>query len=67
MRKESDMSSSFAGIWDYETKIIIVGFGGTGGCAAIEAHNAGAEVIILEKQPADTHYIKYEDVRRRIP
>jgi 3-oxosteroid 1-dehydrogenase len=36
--------------------VIVVGFGGAGGCAAIAAHDAGAEVILLEKQPADRHY-----------
>ncbi len=34
--------------WDRETDIAIVGFGGAGGCAAIEAADAGAEVIIFE-------------------
>src|SRR5262245_56712322 len=36
--------------------VVIIGFGSAGGCAAIEAHDAGAEVIVLEKQPEDTHY-----------
>lgn len=44
------------GKWDYEADVIIIGFGGAGGCAAIEAHNAGASVILLEKQPEATHY-----------
>ena len=34
--------------WDRETDVAIVGFGGAGGCAAIEAADAGAEVIIFE-------------------
>ncbi|MFK7976089.1 MAG: FAD-dependent oxidoreductase [Halioglobus sp.] len=34
--------------WDKETDIAIVGFGGAGGCAAIEAAEAGAEAIIFE-------------------
>lgn len=34
--------------WDIETDIAIVGFGGAGACAAIEAADAGAEVIIFE-------------------
>ena len=34
--------------WDRETDIAIVGFGGAGGCAAIEAADAGSEVIIFE-------------------
>ncbi|OUN00013.1 MAG: fumarate reductase [Paenibacillaceae bacterium ZCTH02-B3] len=40
----------------YEADVVVVGFGGAGACAAIEAHDAGAEVIILEKQPEDRHY-----------
>ena len=34
--------------WDYETDVAIVGFGGAGACAAIEATDAGAEVILFE-------------------
>lgn len=34
--------------WDIEVDIPIVGFGGAGACAAIEAADAGAEVMILE-------------------
>ncbi|HEY9033908.1 MAG TPA: FAD-binding protein, partial [Pseudomonadales bacterium] len=34
--------------WDYETDIAIVGFGGAGACAAIEAHDNGASVMIFE-------------------
>ena len=34
--------------WDRETDVAVVGFGGAGGCAAIEAADAGAEVIIFE-------------------
>ena len=34
--------------WHMETDVAIVGFGGAGGCAAIEAADAGAEVIVFE-------------------
>jgi 3-oxo-5alpha-steroid 4-dehydrogenase len=34
--------------WDIETDIIIVGFGGAGACAALEASDAGAEVTLFE-------------------
>lgn len=34
--------------WDKETDVVVVGFGGAGGCAAIEAADAGAEAIIFE-------------------
>jgi succinate dehydrogenase/fumarate reductase flavoprotein subunit len=42
--------------WTMEADVIIVGFGGAGACAAIEAHDAGAKVLILEKQPEKRHY-----------
>jgi 3-oxosteroid 1-dehydrogenase len=42
--------------WTIEADVIIVGFGGAGACAAIEAHDAGAKVLILEKQPEKRHY-----------
>lgn len=42
--------------WDKETDVIVVGFGGGGGgagaSAAISAHDAGSQVLILEKMPA---------------
>ena len=37
--------------WDLETDVVVVGCGGAGTTAAIAAHNAGAEVIIVEKAP----------------
>lgn len=35
--------------WDAEADVLIVGYGGAGAAAAITAHDAGAEVIVLEK------------------
>ena len=35
--------------WDMEADVVIVGYGYAGGIAAIEARDAGAEVILLEK------------------
>lgn len=37
--------------WDVEADVVVVGFGGAGAAAAIEAHDAGAQVLILEKAP----------------
>ncbi len=37
------------GAWDYEADVVIVGFGGAGASAAIEACKAGAEVLVLER------------------
>ncbi len=34
--------------WHFETDVAIVGFGGAGGCAAIEAADCGADVLIFE-------------------
>jgi 3-oxosteroid 1-dehydrogenase len=42
--------------WDLEADVVIIGFGGAGACAAIEAHDAGASVLVLEKQAKATHY-----------
>lgn len=41
---------------DYYTDILVIGFGGAGGCAAIEAFDQGGEVIVIEKQDQDRHY-----------
>jgi succinate dehydrogenase/fumarate reductase flavoprotein subunit len=42
-RRERDIAQ-----WDKETDVVVVGFGGAGGCAAIEAADAGSEVILFE-------------------
>ncbi|MEM9256280.1 MAG: FAD-dependent oxidoreductase [Pseudomonadota bacterium] len=42
-RRESDLQQ-----WHGETDVAVVGFGGAGGCAAIEAADAGARVTIFE-------------------
>jgi succinate dehydrogenase/fumarate reductase flavoprotein subunit len=39
--------------WDYETDVVILGNGFAGQAAAIEAHDAGASVILLEKAPEE--------------
>ena len=41
--------------WQEETDVVVVGFGGAGAVAAISAKDAGAEVIILEKQSLVKH------------
>ena len=35
--------------WDKEADVVVVGFGAAGSSAAIEAHDAGAKVLIVEK------------------
>ena len=37
-----------------EADVVVVGFGGDGAVTTIAVHDAGARVIILEKQPEDT-------------
>ena len=41
--------------WDEEADVVVLGYGGGGAITAIEAADAGADVIILEKNPADRH------------
>lgn len=48
--------SSIPRKWDYETDVLVLGMGGAGAAAAIEAHDAGAKVLVIEKQPRETHY-----------
>ncbi|MDY6861711.1 MAG: FAD-binding protein, partial [Thermodesulfobacteriota bacterium] len=36
--------------WDKEADVVIVGFGGAGGCSAITAHDLGTKVLIIEKE-----------------
>ncbi|MGV8083027.1 MAG: FAD-dependent oxidoreductase [Coriobacteriia bacterium] len=38
--------------WDREADVVVVGFGGAGAAAAIEATKAGAKVLVLEKTKA---------------
>lgn len=35
--------------WDATADVVVVGFGGAGACAAIEAHEAGADVLVLDR------------------
>jgi len=42
--------------WDYEADVVILGLGLAGAAAAIEAYDKGAKVLVVEKQPHDTHY-----------
>ncbi len=35
--------------WDFETEVAVVGFGAAGACAAIEAADAGARVMLFER------------------
>jgi len=35
--------------WDEEANVVVVGFGGAGACAALEANAAGARVLVLDR------------------
>ena len=35
--------------WDFEADVVIIGFGAAGACAAIEAKEAGAKVMLFER------------------
>jgi 3-oxo-5alpha-steroid 4-dehydrogenase len=37
--------------WDYAADVVVVGYGGAGATAAIEAGRAGSKVLILEREP----------------
>ncbi len=37
------------GRWDDHADVVVVGFGGAGACAAIEAGRAGADVLVLDR------------------
>ena len=37
--------------WDDEADVVVVGYGYAGAVAAIEAYDAGADVLIVEKMP----------------
>ena len=35
--------------WDSEVDVVVVGFGGAGACAALEAARAGASVLAMDR------------------
>lgn len=35
--------------WDDEADVVVVGYGGTGACAALQAHESGAKVLIVDR------------------
>ena len=42
--------------WDKTAEVVVIGYGMAGAVAAITAHDQGANVLLLEKQPSDDHY-----------
>jgi len=45
----------FTGEFDETVDVAVLGLGNAGAVAAVTAHDAGARVVVLEKQPEDTH------------
>ncbi len=43
------LTKSNDGSWDAEADVVVVGFGGAGACAALEAHAEGAQVLVLDR------------------
>ena len=50
------MASEAAAPFDMEYDVVVVGLGGAGASAAIEAHDAGAKVLVIEKNPEDAQW-----------
>src|SRR5690349_21624276 len=44
VKRERDVS-----MWDDQADVVVVGLGAAGACAAIEAREAGADVLVLER------------------
>ncbi|MGB8331235.1 MAG: FAD-binding protein [Polyangiales bacterium] len=43
------LTKSDADVWDAEADVVVVGFGGAGACAALEARAHGARVLVLDR------------------
>ena len=41
--------------WHFTADVVTVGFGAAGAAGAITAHDNGAVVLVLEKQPGEDH------------
>ena len=62
----TDVANASEPAWDYECDVVVVGFGGSGAVAAVSAHDAGAEVIILEKQAQDADGVVHQTNSTRL-
>lgn len=43
------VDAASVGTWSHEVDVLVVGFGVAGGCAAVEAADAGARVLVLDR------------------
>jgi hypothetical protein len=53
--KGPEAATAPAQAWDLEADVVVIGFGGAGAAASIEAANAGAQVLLLEKNAEKSH------------
>ena len=44
-------AAEFEKFWDIEADVVVLGYGYAGAIAALEAHQAGADVLLIEKMP----------------
>ena len=51
-RSSEPRPASSVGAWGHEADVVVVGLGCAGACAAIEAREAGANVLVLERASA---------------
>lgn len=49
LHKHENLMSDSLSHWTEEADVVVVGFGGAGACAALEAHEQGADVLILDR------------------
>ena len=49
MAKALEVKSADGYKWDRTCDVVVIGFGGAGGPAAVSAKEAGADVLVLEK------------------
>jgi 3-oxosteroid 1-dehydrogenase len=54
--KEAAVPANGGEKWDHEADVVVIGLGGAGASAAIEAHDNGAKVLVLEKQAEENHF-----------
>src|SRR6476659_10685839 len=51
MTRHEAFSSDPGATWHEEADVVVIGYGYAGAVAALEAHDAGAEVLLIEKMP----------------
>jgi succinate dehydrogenase/fumarate reductase flavoprotein subunit len=62
MKKEGELKVRLPDKWDYETDVVVAGYGGAGIVSALTAYDSGASVLILEKAPQGGGVTKISDI-----